>query len=276
MEKQALLTIKKNKNGSCIILIQYCKEGVFLQSTGVTLKLNETQVDFFKRKQRLPSNVPNYEILNVHLARELDKFNSLTNRFFSSFRKYPTKSELESYLRFSPESSIKKSADFVECLSLFIERKSRSRDSKQYKTLHNHLIEFIKWKNLEGKKIYFSTLQVDFFKEFFTFLSLRIEFRYEGKVIRKKAMCDNALRKFTYSIASSITQIKKYQIADYDRNEILDHIRVAAEELNITPFENKEIVLSHHEIEILTNFSLKDASITNKRGEVIKYKSRTY
>jgi len=64
MEKQALLTIKKNKNGSCIILIQYCKEGAFLQSTGVTLKLNENQVDFFKIKQRLPSNAREHAILS--------------------------------------------------------------------------------------------------------------------------------------------------------------------------------------------------------------------
>jgi hypothetical protein len=78
MDKQGLLSLKKNKNGSYIILIQYCKDGTFLKSTGVSLpKLNTTQVEFFKRKQKLPSNVPNYEIFNNHKVGELDKFDNL-------------------------------------------------------------------------------------------------------------------------------------------------------------------------------------------------------
>jgi hypothetical protein len=38
MDKQGLLSLKRNKNGSYIILIQYCKDGTFLKSTGVSLE----------------------------------------------------------------------------------------------------------------------------------------------------------------------------------------------------------------------------------------------
>ena len=271
MDKQGLLSLKKNKNGSYIILIQYCKDGTFLKSTGVSLpKLNTTQVEFFKRKQKLPSNVPNYEIFNDHIVGELGKFDNLINRFFSAFKKYPTKSELESYLKFSSGTLQDQSQDFIHCLSIFIERKSQSKDTKQYKTLDHHLRMFMRYKNMGEKKIYFTSLSVEFFKEFFTFLSMPLEFRFNGKIERKLALCDNGLKKLSYSIASSIRQIKKYQISDYDRDGIIDNIHVASEELNISTYVNKEIVLSHHEIEILTNFRLSDGHITNKKGEVVK------
>lgn len=172
MDKQGLISLKKNKNGSYIILIQYCKNGTFLKSTGVSLpKLNSTQVEIFKRKQKLPSNVPNYEIFNNHIVGELDKFDNLINKFFSAFKKYPTKSELESYLKFSSGTLQDQSRDFIHCLSIFIERKSQSRDTKQYKTLDDHLRMFMKYKNMGEKKIYFTSHSVEFFKEFFTFVN---------------------------------------------------------------------------------------------------------
>ncbi len=271
MDKQGSLSLKKNKNGSYIILIQYCKEGTFLKSTGVSLpKLYATQEEFFKRKKKLPSNVPNYEIFNNHITGELDKFNNLIKRFNSAFKKYPTKSELESYLKFSSGTHLDQSQDYIHCLSIFIERKSQSRDTKQYKTLYHHLMMFRRYKNMGDKKIYFNSLSVEFFKEFFTFLSMQLEFRFNSKIERKKALCDNGLKKLSYSIASSIRQIKKYQISDYDRDGIIDNIHVAAEELNISTYTNKEIVLSHHEIETLTNFKLKDVHIQNKNGDIVK------
>ncbi len=269
MEKKPLLTSKKNKNGTYNLLTQYCKEGAFLKSTGVTVRLNSKQVEFFKRHQRLPSNVPNYELFNQHLEMELDKLEGIIKRFKSTYSHYPTKSELESYIMFCSGNLQSESEGFIECLSKFIEKKSLSKDVKQYVTLYNHLKEFLVWKNMEGKKIHFSSLQTDFFKEFFTFLSLSLTIRYEGRLHRKKGMCDNAISKFSYSLASAIKQIKKYKIADYDRDLIKDNIRLACEELNITQYENKELVLSHHEMEILTNFTPIAFAITHN-GKTLK------
>ncbi|MGD0584066.1 MAG: hypothetical protein ABR974_14120 [Bacteroidales bacterium] len=41
MDKEVLFSIKKNKNGTFIISLQYCKEGVYLKSTGVSLSFGK-------------------------------------------------------------------------------------------------------------------------------------------------------------------------------------------------------------------------------------------
>lgn len=270
MEKNTLLCLKKNKNGTSNIYAQYCNDGVFLKSTGVTVRLNADQVYFFKRRQKLPSSVLNYEVLNKKILDERDKLNETINKFYDAFNKYPTKPELASYLMFMPGGVKMGTENYIDCLARFIDRKSLSRDAKQYKTLYKHLTEYVEWKGLDINDIYFSTLQVNFFKDFFTFLSTDVEFRHNGKTIRKRAMCDNALKKFSYTIGSSIKQIKKYQMAEYDRDDILDHIHLAVEELNVTTHRNKQIVLSHHEVEVLTNFQLKDGFLKNKKGLTVK------
>jgi hypothetical protein len=266
MENKTLLCLKKNKNGTSNIYIQYCNDGVFLKSTEVTVRLNAEQIEFFKRKQKLSSKVLNYEILNNKIIQEQNKLNETIKKFLDAFNKYPSKAELASYLMYIPGSNKTGTENYIDCLARFIERKSLSRDAKQYKTLYKHLIEYVEWKGLSKEDIYFSTLQVSFFKDFFTFLSKDVELRQNGKTTRKRAMCDNALKKFSYTIASSITQIKKYQMAEYDRDDILDHIHLAVEELNVTTHRNKQIVLSHHEVAILTNFRLKNGFMKNKKG----------
>ena len=58
MEKEVAISVKKNPNGSYGIFVQYCKEGVYLKSTGITLRLNDSQLDFIEKKNKISSNVP--------------------------------------------------------------------------------------------------------------------------------------------------------------------------------------------------------------------------
>ena len=71
MEKKILISLKKNKNGSYAVLLQYCKEGTFLQSAGLTLRLNQNQFVFYKKNKRLPSTLLNYEVYNSYLNQEV-------------------------------------------------------------------------------------------------------------------------------------------------------------------------------------------------------------
>ena len=258
MEKKILISLKKNKNGSYAVLLQYCKEGTFLQSAGLTLRLNHNQFLFYKKNKRLPSTLLNYEVYNSYLNQEVGKLQNQINKFFQTYKRYPSKDELEAYLKYNIGSNVSETDDFMVSLERFIERKSTSKDIKQYKTLYKHFEEFSLWSSTKRNKIYFSSLQVEFFKEFFIFLSKKVNQVIDGRRISKQAICDNGIAKLSYSLGSAINQIKRYKIANYDKAEILDNIRVAREELNITNYTNKEIVLGHEEVEVLCDFHPHD------------------
>jgi hypothetical protein len=258
MEKRILISLKKNKNGSYAVLLQHCKEGTFLKSAGLTLRLNQNQFIFYKKNKRLPSTLLNYEVYNSYLNQEVGKLQNQINKFFQTYKRYPSKDELEAYLKYNIGSNVSETDDFMVSLERFIERKSTSKDIKQYKTLYKHFEEFSLWSSNKRNKIYFSSLQVEFFKEFFIFLSKKVNQVIDGKRISKLAICDNGIAKLSYSLGSAINQIKRYKIANYDKVEILDNIRVAREELNITNYTNKEIVLGHEEVEVLCDFQPHD------------------
>jgi hypothetical protein len=224
----------------------------------LTLHLNTNQFLFYKKNKRLPSTLSNYEIYNDHLNKKVAELQGTINKFFQIYKKYPTTDELESYLRYNIGSEINDTDDFMVSLERFIEKKSTSKDIKQYQTLYNHFKEFLIWNSSDHKKIYFSSLQVEFFKEFYIFLSQKINMVVNGKRISKKSLCDNAITKLSYSLGSAINQIKKYKIANYDKVEINDNIRVAREELKIRTYTNKEVVLGHEEIVVLSEFHPKD------------------
>jgi hypothetical protein len=258
MEKEVLISLKKNKNGSFAVLLQYCKEGVYLKSAGLTLNLNSNQLMFYKKNKRLPSTLLNYEIYNDHLKKQVEILKNQIDNFYKIYRKYPSKDELEAYLRYNIDSNVSGTDDLMVSLKRLIERKSTSKDIKQYQTLYNHFKEFLIWNSSKQEKIFFSSLQVDFFKEFYIFLSKKINMIVDGKRISKLALCDNAITKLSYSLVSAINNIKKYQIADYDKNIIIDNISVARQELRIKNFPNKEVVLGHHELVVLSTFQPKD------------------
>jgi hypothetical protein len=73
MEKEVAISVKKNPNGSYRIFVQYCKAGVYPKSTGITLRLNESQLDFIKRKNKIPSNVGIYELFNSRIHEVKDR-----------------------------------------------------------------------------------------------------------------------------------------------------------------------------------------------------------
>lgn len=258
MEKEVTISVKKNQNGTYGIFLQYCKEGVFLKSTGISLRLNDTQLDFLKRKNKFSSNVPNYEIFNERLENEVKKLNSLIGQYFKNYKKYPTKAEFEAYQKYVKPDTQNYADDLLECLSKFIALKAKTKNIKQYTTLIHHFEKFAEWKVAKKRNIKFSDLQVEFLKEFFAFLSQKNKILTSGTKNVRKGLCDNGLIKLSYELAAAIRGMKKYKIAQINDSDIIDNIQLAIEELNVKQYTNTEIVLSHHEVEILTNFKLQD------------------
>jgi len=257
MNKETLISVKKNQNGSYTIFLQYCKEGVYLKSTGITLKLNEVQVSFVKRKNKIPSSIPNYEIFNEKIEKEQEKLNATINQYFQSYKDYPTQSQLESYIKYCSPEMMPDGQDFLECFKEFIKFKEKSRDVKQYVTLLHHFERFLLW-NPSKKVIHFSDLQINFFMEFFSFLSQKSKLTSNGKKSQKIDVCDNAIHKLSYNLASAINGFRKYKFAQFNDVEVIDNIHLAIENLKIRPYESIEIIVTHEEIEQLANFKLKD------------------
>jgi len=258
MKREINLSAKKNKNGSYSFFLQYCNEGVYLKTTGINgLYLNKTQLEFFQNKKKLPSTVPNYAILNEKLNSEMDNLDGLVNKYLNTYQRYPTKVELESYLRYCNPTVQTEKSDFIDCFKRFIDQKEKSKNIKQYVTLLHHFERFLIWKG-NKKDIYFSDLQKEFFKEFFTFLSQKSKLSKKSNYDQKIDVSDNAILKLSYNLAAAIKGFQKYKLATINENEIVNNIHLAIEELNVTPYTNIELVLSHHEIEQLANFKLHD------------------
>jgi hypothetical protein len=96
--------------------LQYCKEGTFLQSAGLTLRLNQNQFVFYKKNKRLPSTLLNYEVYNSYLNQEVGKLQNQITKFFQTYKRYPSKDELEAYLKYNIGSNVSETDDFMVSL----------------------------------------------------------------------------------------------------------------------------------------------------------------
>lgn len=269
MKRELNVSAKKNKNGSYSFFLQYCHEGVYLKTTGINkLYLNKNQLDFFQKKKKLPSTVPNYVVFNDKLNSEMENLDGIVKKYLSTYQRYPTKLELESYIRYCNPNAQAENSNFIDCFKRFINLKEKSKNVKQYVTLLHHFERFILWKG-NKKEIYFGDLQKELFKEYFTFLSQKSKYSNKPKNYQKIDVSDNAILKLSYNLAAAIRGFQKYKLATINDIEIINNIHLAVEELKLFKYKNDGFVLSHHEVEELAKFKLENdyRSGKSKKGE---------